>query len=180
MTEDPPMQGLEDATLCFLLRGMQIRTFWRTTFQPTSILLGHKKRGFGVDKWAGIGGRIEVGEGVVEAACREVCEEIGVTISESALQARGVITFRFPHRPSWNQTVHLFVATEWDGEPSESEEMRPAWYAPDALPFDQMWDDARYWLPQLIAGETLYLLITFGEDNATVSGVVENSMNSTI
>ncbi len=174
MTNGPVIQGMPDATLCFLLRGMQIRTFWHTRFHPTSILLGYKKRGFGMGKWAGIGGRIENGEGIAEAACREVYEEIGVTISENALQARGVIAFRFPHRPSWNQIVHLFVATEWSGEAGESEEMRPAWYALDALPFAEMWDDARYWLPQLIAGESLHLRITFGEDNATVNTVFDD------
>ena len=152
---------MKDATLCFLLRGAP----------PTAILLGYKKRGFGVDKWAGIGGRIEDGETVVAAACREVHEEIGVTIAESAMQPRGVITFEFPHRPAWTQTVHLFVATTWGGEPAESEEMRPAWFAPDALPFNQMWNDARYWLLPLINGATLHLRISMGADNATVISV---------
>jgi 8-oxo-dGTP diphosphatase len=161
---------MKDATLCFLLRDKL----------PTSVLLGLKKRGFGVGKWAGIGGRIEEGELVASAACREVQEEIGVMIAAAELQARGIITFCFPLRPAWNQVVHLFVATEWHGEPCESAEMRPAWYAPNALPFDHMWDDARYWLPQLIAGETLHLLITFGEDNATVNEVVENPANLAI
>jgi hypothetical protein len=77
-----------------------------------------------------------------------------------------------PFRPDWTQTVYLFVASAWQGEAAESEEMRPRWFALDALPFDQMWDDGRYWLPRLIRGETLHLLITFGEDNATVRSVV--------
>lgn len=151
-------QGMADATLCFLLRGNS----------PESVLLGHKKRGFGVNKWAGIGGRIEAGETMAEAAIREVHEEIGVTIDHADLQPRGVIRFEFPYRPTWSQTVYIFVATVWAGEPTESEEMRPQWYATHALPFDLMWDDARYWLPQVIAGEMLHLRITIGEDNVTV------------
>jgi 8-oxo-dGTP diphosphatase len=162
MIEGHFMPGMQDATLCFLLRGVP----------PCVVLLGYKKRGFGVDKWVGIGGRIEEGESVVAAACREVYEEIGVIIAEADMQARGLIAFSFPQRPSWNQRVYIFVATTWQGDPAESEEMRPAWYAPDALPFAQMWDDARYWLPQVMAGEPVHLLITFGEDNATVSAVV--------
>jgi 8-oxo-dGTP diphosphatase len=165
MTEGHFVPGMQDATLCFLLRGVP----------PCAVLLGYKKRGFGMGKWAGIGGRIEEGEGVIAAACREVCEEIGVTIAPADMQARGLIAFSFPHHPAWNQRVHIFVATAWQGDPAESEEMRPVWYAPDALPFAQMWDDARYWLPQVMAGEPVHLLITFGEDNATVSGVVEHS-----
>jgi 8-oxo-dGTP diphosphatase len=71
--------------------------------------------------------------------------------------------------------VHLFVATKRIGEPTESEEMRPMWYALDTLPLAQMWDDARYWLPQLVAGEMLNLQITFREDNATVCAIVEDN-----
>jgi 8-oxo-dGTP diphosphatase len=159
--QGPEIPGMKDATLCFLLRGTP----------PATILLGHKKRGFGAGKWAGIGGRIEAGESVEAAARREVDEEIGVTIPAADLHSRGVITFRFPQRPTWNQTVHLFVATHWIGEPAESEEMRPAWYATDNMPYDQMWGDARHWMARLLAGETLHLLITFSADNETVSTV---------
>jgi len=49
--------------------------------------------------------------------------------------------------------------------------MRPAWYAIDALPFAQMWDDNRYWLPLILAGQALQAEFTFAADNATVSDV---------
>jgi 8-oxo-dGTP diphosphatase len=161
-------QNATDATLCFLLRGTP----------PTTVLLGYKQRGLGVGKVVGIGGRVEAGEEVVAAACREVYEEIGVTIDQALIRSVGSIFFEFPHRPAWNQIVHLFTATEWVGEPAESDEMIPAWFDVDALPFAQMWDDGRYWLPQLIAGETLYLTISYGEDNATVSSVRQSSPSS--
>src|SRR3954464_14549873 len=101
--------GMTDATLCFLLRDLSA-----TTLVPGTVLIGHKKRGFGVDKWAGIGGCIEEGESVVAAARREVMEEIGVTIAEADMLPRGLIKFRFPDKPTWNQDVYLFVATDWD------------------------------------------------------------------
>ena len=164
--------GMPDATLCFLLRGVP--------HPHMQVLLGHKQRGFGVGKWAGIGGRIEAGESAVAAACRETFEEVGVTVAAADMLPRGLITFRFPHRPSWTQSVHLFVATVWQGEPANSEEMHPAWFAPDDLPYDQMWDDARYWLPQLLAGESLHLLITFSADNATVVGLEPQQRDASI
>ena len=87
------------------------------------------------------------------------------------VQVRGVVgtvTFLFPHRPVWDQIVHVFVATEWVCTPHESDEMLPAWYSIDTVPFDHMWDDSRYWLPQILAGQPLEAQITFAEDNATV------------
>jgi len=100
-----------------------------------------------------------------------ISEEISVMATETDIQGMGAITFRFPSQPNWNQVVHLFVATRWQGTPQESDEMRPAWYAIDALPFAQMWDDNRYWLPLILAGQALQAEFTFAADNATVSDV---------
>ena len=37
---------------------------------PTNILLGYKKRGFGMGRWNGFGGKVEVGETIEGAAKR--------------------------------------------------------------------------------------------------------------
>ena len=152
---------MPDMTLCFLIRHST----------HTEVLLGYKKRGFGMGKLAGIGGKVELDETIVAAACRELSEEIDVTAAEADLQPMGSIRFRFPSQPAWDQVVHLFVATRWQGTPQESDEMRPAWYTIDALPFAQMWDDNRYWLPLILAGQVLQAEFTFAADNATVSDV---------
>jgi len=38
------------------------------------ILLGYKKRGFGVGKWNGFGGKVETGE-TIEDAAKRFCEK---------------------------------------------------------------------------------------------------------
>ncbi|MDR0650832.1 MAG: NUDIX domain-containing protein [Candidatus Peribacteria bacterium] len=40
------------------------------------LLLAMKKRGFGVGKWSGPGGKVEEGESISQAAVREVEEEV--------------------------------------------------------------------------------------------------------
>jgi 8-oxo-dGTP diphosphatase len=130
--------------------------------------LGYKKCGFGAGKIAGIGGKVEPGETIGAAACRELYEEIGVTVEEQDLHPRGSVAFRFPNRPSWDQVVYIFVVNRWRGEPQESDEMRPCWHPVDAAPFDRMWDDNRYWLPRILAGEVLTAQFTFAADNETV------------
>lgn len=56
------------------------------------ILLGLRgKACFGAGTWALPGGHLEFGERLVDAACREVSEELGVTVSPSDLQLVSIV-----------------------------------------------------------------------------------------
>lgn len=73
------------------------------------MLLAMKKRGFGVGKFNGVGGKVEVGESEQEAAIREAEEEIGVKIKLREAEPYGVLKFYFDGKPEWNQVCHVFV-----------------------------------------------------------------------
>jgi 8-oxo-dGTP diphosphatase len=148
-----------DRTLCFLLRGDP----------PAEVLLGYKKAGFGATKYAGFGGKVELGETWAQAAVREVEEEAGIRVDEADLGDVGLLIFVFPARPTWSMVVHVCVATVWQGEPAESAEMRPAWFGVRDLPLAQMWQDARHWLPQVLAGGRVRMRFVFAADNETVA-----------
>jgi len=61
-----------------------------------AVLLGMKKRGFGMGKWNGFGGKVEPSDAsIVAAAAREVCEEANVSVEEWHLAPRGVLFFSF-------------------------------------------------------------------------------------
>ena len=131
------------------------------------VLLGFKKSGFGAGRWVGLGGHIEDGEQPEQAAIREVAEESGLIVS--CLTHMASLNFIFPARQAWNQTADVFVTSEYLGEPAESDEVIPRWFGTGALPLDGMWDDARYWLPLVLAGEHVTADITFADDCATVA-----------
>jgi 8-oxo-dGTP diphosphatase len=133
------------------------------------VLLGFKKAGFGAGRWVGLGGHIEDGEAAAEAAAREVAEESGLIVSASALTHVASLRFIFPARPAWDQTADVFVTSDFAGQPAESDEVIPRWFASDALPFDGMWDDARYWMPLVLGGHRVTATITFADDCATVA-----------
>lgn len=116
------------------------------------LLLALKKRGFGAGKWNGVGGKIDEGETVEAAAVREAYEEIGVVVDPHDLISRSTLRFSFEEDAEEPILVHVFFCTRWEGEPTESEEMRPSWYSVDALPFDDMWVDDRHWLPKALHG----------------------------
>ena len=111
------------------------------------VLLGKKKKGFGAGKWNGFGGKVEQGESIEGAAIRELKEESGL---EAEVIKRGELTFRFIDKPEWDQVVHVFLATMWQGSPKESDEMRPKWTRIDRIPFNEMWADDVHWLPQVL------------------------------
>ena len=143
----------------------------RTTAAGPEILLGLKKTGFGQGRWVNLGGHIEPGEKPAAAAAREVEEESGLIVSADALQHVASIEFRFPWRPSWDQTAEVYLTSCFTGEAAESDEIAPRWYPEDALPFAAMWDDARSWMPRVLAGEHVAVKITFAADNATVASI---------
>ena len=149
------------ATLCYLIRGNP----------PREILLGFKKVGLGAGKYGGFGGKIEAGETITMAAVRELHEETGVKVLEKDLQRMAHLTFLFPAKPDWSQVVHAFLATKWNGDPVESTEMIPAWFAIDDIPFEQMWQDVYHWLPRVLTGEQIQASFTFKEDNEAVDEV---------
>jgi 8-oxo-dGTP pyrophosphatase MutT (NUDIX family) len=110
-----------------------------------NILLHYKKRGHGAGKWNGLGGKIEKGESPEECAKREAREEMNADIFN--LRRLGKIVFYNVNGEDW--IVYVFRA-EIDGEPSESEESIPKWFSIEKIPYEDMWEDDRYWLPLVI------------------------------
>jgi 8-oxo-dGTP diphosphatase len=150
---------MHNKTLCFLLRETPQK----------EVLLGLKKRGFGVGKYAGFGGGVEADESIEAATVRELEEETGINVAVNDLITAGRVIFRFSAKPHWDQIVHVFIVRTWNGLPAESEEMKPEWHPLANLPFAMMWDDAAHWLPLVLEGKKLHAKFVFAADNETVS-----------
>ena len=108
-----------------------------------------KKRGFGVGLYNGVGGKVEPSETVRDCAIRECQEEIGVTPKDIRLVGR--LDFTDGDDPNIHFDMFIYECWEWDGEPHETEEMRPEWRTTDDIPFDDMWPDDQIWLPHFLA-----------------------------
>ncbi len=96
-------------------------------------------------------------------------EESGVVVDEAGLDRRGDLCYLFPDRPSWSQRSTVFVVTEWRGEPAPSDELDPVWFDLDQVPYDEMWDDAKKWLPGVLIGGHVSREFTFAADLSTVA-----------
>ncbi len=150
------MQGLPHVTECFLIRDGRV-------------MLGRKKRGLGAGKIVGIGGKLDVDETTLGGAIRELREETGVEISEAAMQFRGQVEWRFPNMPKWEMIASVYVAEHWVGEPEETEEIAPVWFAFEAVPWQMMWADACLWVPLVLRGGRADWTFVYNPDNATIA-----------
>ncbi len=136
------------ATLCYVI-------------DDGEVLLIYKKRGVGEGLYNGPGGKVEEhDETVKEAAKREVKEETRVEVEN--LEKVGELEFFFGQTPF--MYVHAFKTAEYEGQPEETEEARPEWFSIDNMPYDQMWEDDRYWMPEIFDGKQLKAKFQFDED----------------
>lgn len=60
--------------------------------------------------------------------------------------------------------MNIFVSHGYTGSFEESEEMKPAWFDVDTIPYDAMWEDDPFWLQRVIDGETVEFEFFFGDD----------------
>lgn len=140
-------QAKDPATLVFVI-------------QEGRILLIRKKRGLGRGKVNGPGGKLDPGENAVQCAARETEEELGIRVTD--LECMGEHKFQFID----GYSIHCWVfrATEFEGEPVETDEAIPLWCSLDDIPYAEMWEDDCIWLPMVIEGQRFSACWVFDDD----------------
>jgi len=132
-----------------------------------AICLALKKRGFGEGLLNGYGGKLEMGESLTQAACREIFEESGVQVDQSALEKVAVHNFIYIKEGEFE--VHVYLVKSWQGDPVETDEMKPCWYQFSDIPYKEMWPDDEHWLPRVLAGEKLRGAVWFGSTGKDIT-----------
>lgn len=81
-------------TVCFCIHG-------------TEVLMIHRRKAPHLNRWNGLGGKIEPGESALANVVREVGEEAGIDLSSEQLSFRGIVTWNL--RPGIDQEQGMFV-----------------------------------------------------------------------
>ena len=155
----PDWRPLERATLVYLVRG-------------ESVLLIRKLRGHGAGKVNAPGGRVEAGESVEACAIREVAEEVGMRVN--ALALRALLRYHDPAQ-GFAMAGFAFVSSDFQGTPSRTGEADPFWCPIDAIPYDEMWENDRIWLPRVLQGQRIRADFRLCRDRLVAHAVVSDT-----
>lgn len=152
-------------------RAVVLALVTRETPTGREVLLGKKLTGFGAGNIVAPGGKVDPGEGDVEAAVRELEEETSLRTEVEQLKHCATVLFRFPARPASDMDCQVFSTTSFTGTAASSTELEVQWFDTECLPAEQMWQDADQWLPRILAGEELTATVVMSNDNVGVDRV---------
>ncbi len=150
-----------NSTLCYLEQGDAYLMLHRVK----------KVNDMNHDKWIGVGGKFEEKESPEDCILRETYEETGLRLTE--YRYRGIVTFVSDEYPT--EYMHLFTATDWEGEAHPCDEGELAWIRKKDLLALPLWEGDKIFLRLLeenapffslklqYAGETLVLAVLDGK-----------------
>jgi 8-oxo-dGTP diphosphatase len=130
------------------------------------LLLKKASRGFSRRKWNAPGGKLEAGESPWKNAMREVLEETNLKVR--TLVFHGKILYFMNGTRILHTKAHLFSTRDFTGTPRSTVEGRVRWFGLAELPFDEMWDDDKYWLGLMLGGSKFDARFYFDGNNMTV------------
>ena len=118
-----------------------------------------KKKDIHKNKWNGLGGKVELGESIVQCAVREVKEESALDVER--MQYSGHLTFPEFDKEGNDWSVHVFRVEEFSGEVGECDEGNLEWIPEDELLDLNLWEGDRHFIPLMLSkrvffGEVLY------------------------
>ena len=106
------------------------------------------------DKWIGVGGKFMEDETPEECLLREVWEETGLKLTK--YRFRGIVSFV---SDKWeDEYMHLFTATEYEGEVTECDEGELVWVPKEQSFHLNLWEGDKIFLKLLDEYEGFFSL----------------------
>ena len=140
---------------------LSIKTPWVNQWKPdfigtlifvvagSKVLLIRKKRGHGIGKVNGPGGKLDDGETLKTCAIRELFEETGFVVKDA--QCKAELRFVEQKGPQWLGFGYIAEADVCSDTIHQTPEADPFWREIDQIPYHQMWPDDEIWLPAVLA-----------------------------
>lgn len=122
------------------------------------------------DKWIGVGGKFEPGESPEDCLLREIKEETGLTLKK--YDFRGIVTFV---SDEWGtEYMHLFTATEYEGEVCTCDEGELVWVPKADIEKLNLWEGDKVFFRLLEESKDFFSLKLRYEGETLVESVVRH------
>ena len=122
------------------------------------------------DKWIGVGGKFEPGESPEDCLLLEIKEETGLTLKK--YDFRGIVTFV---SDEWGtEYMHLFTATEYEGEVCTCDEGELVWVPKADIEKLNLWEGDKVFFRLLEESKDLVSLKLRYEGETLVESVVRH------
>ena len=141
---------LVDTVLCYLKREDEYLL----------LLRNKKKNVYNANKWIGVGGKVEQGESIDEAAIRETKEETGYDVC--ALKCAGEVLFI---NDDYHEMMYVYEITDFKGQQISCDEGELKWIPLKEIYDYPMWEGDKVFLPKLINHEPYFKMrLTYHQD----------------
>uniref|UniRef100_A0A161MKT8 Oxidized purine nucleoside triphosphate hydrolase n=1 Tax=Triatoma infestans TaxID=30076 RepID=A0A161MKT8_TRIIF len=140
-------------------------------------LLGFNKKGFNKEKWSGFGGVLQPKEDLKMCALRNTKDQCGLTLEK--LEKVGKVEVKFAGVQELVQ-IHVFISDAFSGDVVESKDMRSQWFTIENFPFDNMWQDAKFWLPAIAEGKKVKGFFVYQNEDLIYHDLNTNAFSNKI
>ena len=142
------------------------------------LLMVRNLRGMNKGFYNFAGGKLNWGEDIRTALVREVKEETNLTLMGAKLVGRIDIVpadVKKVRADTKDCQVYVFYSDRYKGEPKAADkEVELYWFDKDKIPFENMRDNDRLWLPKVLNGEMVNMKFRRDQDGKLVD-VCENA-----
>ncbi len=138
-----------EATLVYLFKGEEVLMLERVK----------KKGDIHLNKWNGLGGKVELHESVVDCAFRELKEESG--LDAGRMEFAGHICFPRFDKQGNDWSVTIFRAYDAKGDLGECDEGNLKWIHQDEIIELNLWEGDRHFIPLVLAKEAFFGVFSY-------------------
>lgn len=135
------MQSKTNASVCFLIN------------KDDEVLLTITHDRPGKTTWSGIVSLAENEHSASQQILKNVYKYTKISVYENDLEQRGVVHYFIvdpQDRRTEVLTLTLFVCHSWRGDLVNATGTRPTWFQFDKIPYTDMFEDYKFWLPKLL------------------------------
>lgn len=128
------------------------------------ILLVYHKTGEMSGYYTGLLGEVHENETPHEAAIRIAQDMCGISVQKAELRA----IFEFTFADSDVENEYQYYTTLFNGQPQETDHIKPEWFEIDKIPYSLMPADDAIWYPPFLDGKLQRGKFHFARDNKTL------------